>query len=221
MWLLWCGGILCTLGLTVWVARASRDPIVLPLSRAHEAQLEHVRIPRKIYQYPPSAQRTVYADYARISLPEEQQAQFIRNSCPNRIWRAYQTFPPPVRTRLWGLCALLQHGGIYVDAESDLKPNYALYAFTQPRSWLVVALDARTRTMSPHIFAAPAYSPIVEHVIDVFLERKGDTTFTEAVESWLHTQRLPVFTSRRSRYLQYCNHTLHVLDDDRRWIRVN
>lgn len=194
----------------------------MPLSGAHHAQLQNVRIPRKIYQYPPMTTTTpAHADYAYIHYAEDQQAQFIRNACSARIWRAYQTFPPATRTRLWGLCAVFQHGGIYVDAGITFHPTPALYAFTQPRSWLVIALDTQTQTLSPRVFAAPAYSPIVQHWIDFLIERQGNASPTEAVESWLHIQRLPVFPSQRSRYVNYCNHTLHVLDDERRWIRVN
>jgi len=137
------------------------------------------------------------------------------------IYTAYKRLPLAVmKADLWRYCVLYKYGGIYADVDAICKCNPNI--FTRYPTMMVCAPENDIH-LCQWTFAAPQYSPILQQIIELSVERilsvvriqgehithflTGPGVFTDGIEKFLSINNIHTFKDKK-KYVIYKNPTM-------------
>ena len=144
-------------------------------------------------------------------------SDFIKLNFNEEVFNAFNLCPKQVmKADLWRYCIIYHFGGIYADADTELKTDINIFE----KKAFFIGVPENNIHMCNWIFAASKKSPILKEIIDLSVKRilefdftkkksdyihflTGPGCMTDGFESWLEKMNLPIMKNIRHMYAHY------------------
>jgi inositol phosphorylceramide mannosyltransferase catalytic subunit len=166
---------------------------------------------------------TSWKQYYQTEFYDDAQCDtFIREEFPE-FYEQYQRLPLKVmKADIWRYCIIYKYGGIYADTDTVCLTNPSILL----QDAELVIVPEESSFFCQWVFSAPAGSPFLKSVLDVFMERMKETpvikgehivhhltgpaAFTEGILRCLEKKGLPKYSHVHD-YIGYPDPSLYVL----------
>ena len=157
----------------------NQDYVTLPLDNSN-IQLENCKgffkstihyIPNNIFQTYKNNSWFKWKDSFDYRLFDTQQKieAFFKQNFTDKILTTFETLPTHhLKTHFWKYCVIYQFGGIFASKQINCLLDPSIYL--KNKTYLVIS-PKNNKVFNHDIFAAPARSPIIKTIIDLFIEK--------------------------------------------------
>jgi mannosyltransferase OCH1-like enzyme len=140
--------------------------------------------------------------------------KFMKQYYSGEIYDFYCRLPLAVmKADIWRYCIIYKYGGIYADVDTVCKVSPNLFI----NNCLLSLVPENDTHLCQWVFSAPANSPILKSVIDLFVERMkqikeikgehiihfltGPGLFTDGIEKYLKEKNKDVFENKKNYFM--------------------